>query len=167
MKWYKKWSKDEINTYDEKDLVIQCLRNIQGTKDAGNDWYNLLSGLFLNIVMIRRSSDHGFYSWTFTGDEVYKVQRPCQSLIGLATDDILILTNNKILYDRLQYEFKNLFKFTSQDSEVIKLLNFVIIQREIVISMDQTSHIKNEILDPYWRGINKEKIRWCGSPFPV
>ena len=60
----------------DKDLDIKFILNIQGTKAAGHDWYKLLSGIFLNLGMVRSSSEHGIYTWNFKGDQVYKTSTP-------------------------------------------------------------------------------------------
>jgi len=49
---------------------------MKGTKYEGHDWCNILSGLLINIGIIRISSEHGFYSWKFNDDDIYKVQLP-------------------------------------------------------------------------------------------
>ena len=61
----------------------------------------------------------------FNGYDVNKVQKPSKSLIGLDTYDILIMTNNKIMYDILKYEFKD---YLNLNLKIQKWLNFWIFE---------------------------------------
>ena len=47
--WFKqRWSTHPLHStcHDWKQLVLQTLRNLQGTKYAGHEWYQLLSNIF-------------------------------------------------------------------------------------------------------------------------
>ena len=47
--WFKqRWPTHPLHStcHDWKQLVLQTLRNLQGTKDAGHEWYQLLSKIF-------------------------------------------------------------------------------------------------------------------------
>lgn len=103
MQWYsRKFPKYPINKMDPKTLCIPCLRNMQGTKSAGHDWYSIIHGLLCNLGLQRSSSDHGVFSWIYTGDDTLAPKNSCRykGIICLATDDILLIAENKILFSR-------------------------------------------------------------------
>jgi len=51
--WFRQqWPDYNLPSLNVKDLVIQCLKSIQGTKDAGQRWYKLLAGFLLGLKMI-------------------------------------------------------------------------------------------------------------------
>jgi hypothetical protein len=42
--WFRQqWPDYTLSSLNVKDLVIQCLQSIQGTKDAGQRWYKRIS----------------------------------------------------------------------------------------------------------------------------
>jgi hypothetical protein len=46
--WFQQqWPDYNLPSTNAKDLVIQCLKCIQGTRDAGQRWYKLLAGYLL------------------------------------------------------------------------------------------------------------------------
>ena len=68
--WYleffqRKWPKFKLPSNQAKDLVFQCLHSIQGTKHAGLQWYQLLSGKFHILGMLHSTSNHGVFIWDF------------------------------------------------------------------------------------------------------
>ena len=109
------------------------------------------------------------FSWIYTGDDTLAPKDSCRykGIICLATDDILLIAENKILFSRLKLEFDSCFKFTTQDGPIIRFLNFRIIQSHHGISIDQTEHTLQNILDDYWRDKDTSKLSWLSSPFPT
>ena len=93
-------------------LAIRCLCTMQGTKDAGHQWYTLLHGVFTSLNMKHSSTDHGVYSWHYTGDNTFHPLKSCSyhGLICIATDDILILAQHPVIFDRLHLQFNSMFK---------------------------------------------------------
>ena len=52
LEWFKSlWPNHPILLHNAKDLVMQTLCNLQGSKDAGNKWYNLLVKIFKSLGM--------------------------------------------------------------------------------------------------------------------
>ena len=64
---------------------MQTLRQLQGTKDAGNQWYQLLVKLFESLGMKVNSTCRGIWHWSYEG---------IQSILCLATDDMLFCTTD-------------------------------------------------------------------------
>ena len=70
---------------NSKELIMQSLRNIQGTKDAGYEWYQLLASIFNELEWKPNT--------TYKGVVVY-IKDDITAYINLATDDILFMLNS-------------------------------------------------------------------------
>lgn len=119
------------------------------------------------LGMKRSSSDNGLFVQYYVGDDIYHKKYSCsyRDILCFDTDDIIMISENKILFQRLHIEFKSMFKFTFQDSNIIKFLNFRIIQSHNGISIDKSQHIQNEIIESYWKNMSTKNISWTSSPF--
>ena len=85
--WFRhQWPDYNLPSLNIKELVIQCLKCIQGTKDAGHRWYKLLAGCLLALKMIRCSCDHGIFIWNLPNETCF---------LALETDDILFLSKTR------------------------------------------------------------------------
>ena len=78
-----KMTKTTISLKKSEGIMHSVIKSIQGTKPAGKLWYDLLKSIFINVKMIRISSDHAIFSWVFN---TYK------SFLAVETDDILMET---------------------------------------------------------------------------
>ena len=70
---YKDWYVQNCPKYPllkipSNQLSIPCLRGIQGTKNSGNDWYKLISGILENLGLYKSPSDHAVFHWMYKGD---------------------------------------------------------------------------------------------------
>ena len=83
----------------------------------------------------------------------------------LATDDILFATNTTKAVHLLETAFHKYFSFTMRKGSELSFLNFRIIQRKHGISIDQSNHIKQKILDEYFP--TPIKVPFQSSPFPL
>ena len=63
--------------------------------------------------------------------------------------------------------FDPIFKYSTQDGNIIKFLNLRIIRSIHGISLDQTQHIIMNILNSYWKNKNTENVPWQSAPFPT
>ena len=93
---YQQWFKQRCPIHllhsscdDWKQLVMQTLRNLQGTKDAGHEWYQLLSKIFHNLGMTPNTMCKGVFVWKNIDS-----QKHDHGYLILATDDILLATNS-------------------------------------------------------------------------
>ena len=92
-------------------MVLQTIRGIQGTKDAGAEWYKLLALILTKeLGMIPATSNKGLFYWQQDGNTAF---------VALATDDILLAATNISFYIRMQQAFDNYFAYTIK--EVITL----------------------------------------------
>ena len=72
---------------NQKEICIQAIKYIQGTRSTGKLWYDLLKYLLITVKMIRSSSDHTVLSWIY---------RTYKSFLGVETYDIIMETQNRI-----------------------------------------------------------------------
>ena len=95
--WYaNRWPGHPLLQYTAQELVMQTLRDLQGTKDAGNHWYMLLVKIFRDLGMKPNSVCRGIWHWHHKEGE---------AILCLATDDMLLGSTNVKLYELLLVEF--------------------------------------------------------------
>ena len=68
--------------------------------------------------MIISSSEHAFFSWTY---KTYKL------ILSVDTYDIIMATQNIILFERLTKDFDTLFDFNFKEGSKLKLLSITMI----------------------------------------
>ena len=99
-------------TYNSSNrYVLQTLHGIQGTKDAGYEWYQLLATIFTQVLkMVPSVSNKGLFYWSH--NEQF-------ADIALATDDMLMVSSNISLFHFLSETFKQFFDFITTTEQVI------------------------------------------------
>ena len=90
--------------------------------------------------MISISSDHTIFSWNYENYEYFS---------SVETYDILMATQNSILFEIMIQEFDTLFDYTFQERPKINHPNINIVQSEHGISTDHTDHIIKNIIQYY------------------
>ena len=76
---------------------MQTLRGIQGTKDTGYEWYQLLSKIFTKIIgMVVSVTNSRIFYWVYEGHYAY---------VSLATDDIIIAASDISLLKKMANAF--------------------------------------------------------------
>jgi len=157
--WFRQqWPDYDLPSLNVKDLVIQCLKSIQGTKDAGQRWYKLLAACLLALKMIRCSCDHGVFIWNLPTETCF---------LAIETDDILFISKTRTPFLQLKSELEKLFDLTVCEGSILKFLHLQIIQSPFGVSFDQTTHIKNTILHDYFKEILATSIPCQLYPFPI
>jgi hypothetical protein len=159
--WFQKqWPDFKLPSTNAKDLVLQCLKSIQGTRDAGLRWYRLLAGRLFELKFVRSSADHGVFVLSFNnGTET--------CYLALATDDILFISPTRDPFLWLKTELEKLFDLTVCEGSILKFLNLRIVQSPAGISFDQTNHIQNIILAEYFKDVDPGSIKLQAYPFPL
>ena len=100
-------------------MVLQTIRGIQGTKDAGAEWYKLLALILTKeLGMIPATSNKGLFYWQQDGNTAF---------VALATDDILLAATDISFYIRMQQAFDNYFAYTTKEGTALQFLNYMII----------------------------------------
>jgi len=98
LEWFRsQWPDYTLPSLNPKELVLQCLKTLQGTRNAGCHWYILLSGCLFELCMVCSSTDHGIFIWTCNEETCY---------LALATDDILFLSKTHGPFLLLQTSLK-------------------------------------------------------------
>ena len=122
--------------------IFQTLRGIQGTKDAGYEWYQLLASIFTKVLnMVPSVANKGLFHWSHGNHYAY---------IALATDDILVASSDVSLFHLLEKTLKQYFSLTSATGPLLHFLNYRIIQSDHGVSFDQYSHIRQTLLQPFF-----------------
>jgi hypothetical protein len=84
--------------------AIQNFRSFQGQKDAGYYWHTLLMAYLVNTMgLTRHPTDHAVFLWQTLTAELF---------LALATDDFLVLTDDRELFLALKSGLEKLFKLT-------------------------------------------------------
>ena len=157
--WYNaRWPKHKINIAQAKEYCIQCLRCMQGEKDAGHKFNQLLIKIFASIHIKPILMCKGIFV-------LYKEDTP-SSYLAVATDDIILAAPSRKIYDLLATTLRDYFTITTTDADVINFLNYRIIQSSHGISIDQTDHIHKNVLNAYFPD-KTMKIPHQTSPFPL
>jgi hypothetical protein len=157
--WFtQQWPDFELPSLNPKELVLQCLKTIQGTRDAGQHWYKLISGCLYELNFIRCSCDHGIFILTTQAETCY---------IALETDNLLFISKTREPFLQLKTALKKLFNLTVCEGSILKFLNLRIIQSPSGSSFDQTRHIQIVILAEYFKDIPSSSIKHQLYPFPL
>lgn len=160
LEWFKhQWPDYSLPSLNLKELVLQCLKTIQGTHDAGRHWYILLSGCLLELKFVHSSTDHGIFTWSFNNMEL------CN--LALATDDILFISKTRTPFLFLRQALEKLFDLTVTEGSILKFLNLRIVQSPAGISFDQTQHIRSVLLAEYFANTDPKSIKSQPYPFPL
>jgi hypothetical protein len=159
LEWFhEKWPDYKLPSLLPKDLVIRCLRCIQGTKDAGHHWYKLLRGKLCDIGMSTTTIDHGVFIWEWSNHFSVSI---------LETDDLLMASDTDAPFHHLRAELQKMFDLTCKQGSILKFLNLHLIQSPNGVSIDQTQHIKTHVLDPYFTDVPPTSIPHHYYPFPI
>ena len=105
--------------------------------------------------MVVSTYDNAILSWSHNNHK---------ALLALSTDDFLMATSHRSLYDKLKLCFDHHFNYTTYESNIIRYLNTRIIISPYGISLDITDHIIRNVLHEYW---NNRRPPYQSSPFPL
>jgi hypothetical protein len=103
-------------------------------------------------------ADHAVFSWRTKTSEL---------LLACATDDCLCLTDDRAYFVTLKTRLENVFELTLQEGDTLRFLNLRIIQSPQGISIDQTDHIVDTFISPYFKSRDVSKLLPITSPFPT
>eukprot|EP00957_Ditylum_brightwellii_P099287 7562839-Ditylum_brightwellii.AAC.1 len=132
--FFTKWPDHPLKGTHADKLCIEALHSIQGFKDAGKKWYLLLKAICINeLGMVMSTYDNAILSWTY---------KKCTALLATSTDDILMATSHRRLYDRLKQYFVGYSNYTTSEGNIICYLNTRIIVSPYDISLYITDHIR-------------------------
>ena len=106
LEWFRlRWPNHPILQYSPRELVIQCLNQIQGARDAGNSFFTYLSSVFKAIDTCPLPSNKGILVWYH---QSYK------SYFAISTDDILMVTQHESCVNILEQHISQFFEYQIQ-----------------------------------------------------
>jgi hypothetical protein len=85
----------------------------------------------------------------------------------LATDDCLVVCDDHQQLLDLKSKMEALFEVTLQEGAILRFLNLRTIKSPAGISIYQTDHIVENVLDPYFQDRDTTDLRYITSPFPT
>jgi hypothetical protein len=96
----------------------------------------------MHHIGLYRSSilDHGVFIWK---------QEVSEIVLVLATDDCLVICDDRSRFMDLGDKLEAMFEVTLQQGAILHFLNLRIIQSHSSISIDQMDHIVETILEPF------------------
>jgi hypothetical protein len=109
-----------------------------------------------HIGLKRSISDKSVFVWKQPRSELF---------LALVTDDCLVLYDNRAQFLDLKASMEALFKITLQEGALILFLNLRIIQPPTGIHIDQTDHIVETIIVPYYKDQDTLSLLSITSPF--
>jgi hypothetical protein len=131
---------------------------MQGQKYAGQKFYQLFSRYLRHIGLHRNILDYSIIIW----------KQPTSALfLALATDDCLILVEDRAQFLDLKTKLEAMFEVTLQEGSNFRFLNLHIIQIPVGISIDQTNNIVETIIEPYFKTRDTSKLLAITIPFPT
>jgi hypothetical protein len=113
-------------------FVVQNFCSVQGQKDAGQKFYQLMYKYICNIGLVRSILDHGVFILKQDESEMFLV---------LAMDECLVVCDTCQQILDLNSKMEALIEVTLQEGSILRFLNVRIIQSPAGISIDQTDHI--------------------------
>ena len=88
------------NLKPSRRYVLQCFMNMQGMKSANRDFHKLLKAVLAEMHIYPTSVDNGLFAF-YHKDSIV--------LIAISTDDLLIITKHKSIYDYILTKLKAAF----------------------------------------------------------
>ena len=132
---YLEWARLQLGFKSERGekYYVQMFNSYQGTKDAGNRWYTLITSVIEQFGFIRCHVDHAYFV-KHIGDNNY-------IYLSLATDDIFVSCKSYAIFDDIVQYMRQFFELTTQTGSVLKFLGLRIIQSNHAISLNQGEYV--------------------------
>jgi hypothetical protein len=92
-------------TADPHIYALQKFLSMQGEKDAGRRWYQLLHGALTNVGLYHSASYHDVFTWK---------QDPSEMFVAIATDDCMCVCDDHSQFLCLKQRLEELFVLTLQ-----------------------------------------------------
>jgi hypothetical protein len=90
-----------------------------------------------------------------------------EMFVAIAIDDCVCFYNDRRKLLRLKRRLEKLFILALQEGNILRFLNLWIIQSPRGISIDQTDHIMETVIGPYFQDRDTTKMLTITSPFPA
>ena len=129
---------------------------MQGRKDAGRSWYILLKDILEDFGFHVCPNEPALFV-CYEGNE--------EMIVVTSTDDFLVSYDSQDMWNRFMTHMNRFVKTTSQGGNVLKYLSTRIIQTDLGVSFDQTSHIFTRILDKWFPADRTERLKTADTPY--
>ena len=157
MKWFK-------DTYPDVDLeespsgkfILQTINNMQGEKDAGQGWYQLMVLIFEAFNLMPCPAEPALF---------IKHEGKESLIVVSSTVDFLCSSTSENLFTNLVNHLEQYVPITVQEGHTLKYLNLRIIQTDQGVSFDQTHHIKTNIVDEWFPASKTKRIKSADTPY--
>ena len=148
--WNLRYPHDKINPTDGP-FAMQAAQNIQGTPHAGNRWKKNLDSQLTKHGYKCNNVDKAFYTHHINDELV--------AMLSTTVDDFLLSFKTPNIRDDFFQFMEAAFDITTPGFQhELKFLSLRIFQSEHGISIDQTRHIYENILEPWFKSNTNIKI---------
>ena len=106
--------------------------------------------------MVPATANKGLFFWEHDDKYTY---------VALCTDDILMASSHVDLFHLLCSTFDQYFGYTTTTGHILRFLNYRIIQSVHGVSVDQYTHIRITMLNPFFESTTTAPFH--SSPFPL
>jgi hypothetical protein len=103
-------------------------------------------------------ADHAVFVWK---------ERESEMFAAIVTDDCVCLVDDRAQFLRLKTRMEELFHMTLHEGVTVRFRNLRVIQSPQGISIDQTDHIVDTIIDTYFANRDVSKLVPITSHFPT
>jgi len=144
LEWFQsRYPSCKIDPSSNGKYYVQAFNGVQGMKSIGRIWYKFMYVMLTKFGFVRYHGDHAlfFYQCKTSGDMM---------ILDTSTDDFLCGHNSNGLLNTFITYMQKYVNVTVQRGQVLNYLNLRIIQSIYGISIDQTQHIKDTILDVWF-----------------
>ena len=156
IEWYNSRFPEAPLEDDGSGYVLQTINGMQGGKETGRNWYLVLREIMIKFGFKPCPSEPALF--------VYKSSTFNMTVVT-STDDLLCSYNHPDIFYGFRNFVEKIVPTTFQEGNKLKYLNFRIIQSEHGISIDQTEHIKKNVIDTYFPLNGQEIIKSADTPF--
>ena len=159
MKWFKKTYPDvEVEESTSNSYLLQTMTGMQGEKDVGRGWYIQMKDTLVNgFGMIVCPAEPALFVKHYPGGDIF--------LLCTSTDDFLCAFSKEYIFADFMKFMDSVLPVTAQTGKVLKYLNVRIIQTDMGISIDQTQHIKTNVIEKFFPPNRTDRLKSANTPY--
>ena len=159
MKWFKKTYPDiKVEDSPSNSYLLQTMTGMQGKRNAGRGWYIQMKDTLVNgYGMVVCPAEPALFVKHFPGGDIM--------LLCTSTDDFLCAFSKEYIFADFMKFMDSILPVTAQTGTVLKYLNVRIIQTDMGISIDQTQHIKTNVVEKYFPPERTERLKSADTPY--
>ena len=157
--WFKKTYPDvEVEESTSNSYLLQTMTGMQGEKDVGRGWYIQMKDTLVNgFGMIVCPAEPALFVKHYPGGDIF--------LLCTSTDDFLCAFSKEYIFADFMKFMDSVLPVTAQTGKVLKYLNVRIIQTDMGISIDQTQHIKTNVIEKFFPPNRTDRLKSANTPY--